>query len=174
MSWQTDITTIVRHLLNDLDASSPSFSDDRVQKTVLVAAQLIVSQVDLSQNYTIDISGTSLSPDPTASATLDNDFITLLSLKTSCIILGSEVRSESGNAISIKDGPSSIDLRGVASTLVVLYKDLCSKYESALLDYSAGNSIAGQAILGPYSPGSDFVRRTHGDSYNHRGNYFRH
>ena len=171
MSWQTDITTIVRHILNELDTVSHTYSDDRVQKTILVAAQLIMSEANLAQDYVIDISNTTLTPDPTVLP--DNDFITLLSLKTSCVILGSEVRSESGNAISIKDGPSSIDLRGVASTLINLYKDLCSKYESALLDYSAGKSIAGQAILGPYSPGSDFVRRTHSD-YDHRGNYFRH
>lgn len=173
MSWQTDITTIIRHLLNDLNSSSFTYTDDRIHTTILVAAQLIRTDTDLSQDYTIDISNTSLSPDPTLSSSLDNDFITLLSLKTSCIIIGSEVRSEAGNAISIKDGPSSIDLRGVSTTLTMFYKDLCSKYDQALLDYKSGNSIAGQAILGPYSPGSDFVSRTHSSDADHRGNYFR-
>ena len=74
-------------------------------------------------------------------------------------MVGSEIRSESGNAISIKDGPSAIDLRGVTSTLTKLYEDLCEKYDKMLIDYRTGNSIAGQAILGPYSPGSDFVSR---------------
>jgi hypothetical protein len=172
MSWQTDITTIIRHLLNDLDSSSFSYADDRIQKTILVAAHLISTETELDYNYTIDISDTSLSPDPTTQNPKDNNFITLLSLKTSCIILGSEIRTESGNAIAIKDGPSSIDLRGVTATLTALYKDLCMKYDKALLDYKSGNSIAGQAILGPYSPGSDYMSRTHtgGDQ---RGNYFR-
>ena len=78
---------------------------------------------------------------------------------------------EASNSISIKDGPSAIDLRGVSNTLVVLYQDLCKKYESALMSYQAGGSIAGQAILGPYSPGSDFIRRGHSDDT--RGDYFR-
>ena len=87
-------------------------------------------------------------------------------------MIGGEIRLEAGNSISIKDGPSAIDLRGVSSTLVILHKDLCAKYDAAVLDYSAGNSIAGHAVLGPYSPGSDFVRRTYSD-HDHRGGYFR-
>ena len=96
----------------------------------------------------------------------------MLLSRAACIIIGSEIRSESGNAISIKDGPSAIDLRGVTQTLTVLYKDLCEKYEHLMLEYRAGNSIAGQAILGPYSPGSDLISRNH---MGHRaGGYFDH
>ena len=35
---------------------------------------------------------------------------------------------------------------------------MCEKFEHAKVQYQLGNSIAGQAILGPYSPGSDAVR----------------
>ena len=51
----------------------------------------------------------------------------------------------------------------------MLYKDMCEKYDKMLLDYRAGSSIAGQAILGPYSPGSDLVSRRYMDN---RGGYF--
>ena len=85
-------------------------------------------------------------------------------------MIGGEIRLESGNAISIEDGPSAVDLRGVSSTLSMLHKDLCAKYDNAVLDYSAG--IAGQAI-GPYSPGSDYINRTYSDN-DLRGGYFRH
>ena len=91
----------------------------------------------------------------------------LACLKAACIIVGSEIRKEASNAIAIKDGPSSIDLRGVTGTLSVLYKDLCEKYEKYLLDYKTGRSIGGQSIIGPYSPGSDFVARNQG-YYDHR------
>ena len=113
-----------------------------------------------------------LSPDPTDQETKDDDFIALVSLKTACLIVGSEAKSESANAISIKDGPSAIDLRGVSNTLFILYKDLCEKYDKLLTDYKEDGVSVGQAILGPYSPGSDFVARTHSD-YDHRGGYFR-
>ena len=158
MSWQGEMCTMVRYLINDVDSSSYSFSTTRIETSILVSAQLSSFNVDFANEYTINVEGCSLSPDPTDTDTKDNAFIALVCLKAACMIIGGEIRSESGNAISIKDGPSSIDLRGVTGTLSVLYKDLCERYESVLLDYRAGNAVAGHAILGPYSPGSDFVR----------------
>jgi hypothetical protein len=162
--------TIVRHLVNDLNSSSYTYSDDRIETSILVASQLMIMNVDFNNTYDINVESCRLSPDPTDSATKDNAFITLSCLRAACIIIGSEIRSESGNAISIKDGPSAIDLRGVTATLTVLYKDLCEKYEHLLLEYRAGSSIAGHAILGPYAPGADGISR---NSIDHRsGGYF--
>lgn len=169
MSWQGQMSTIVRYLVDDIDSSSYKYSDDRVETTLLVAAQLASLQADFTNTYTINVEGCSLSPDPTDTDTKDDAFINLVCLKATCVMLGSEIRSESGNAISIKDGPSAIDLRGVTSTLTMLYKDMCEKYDKMLLDYRLGNSIAGQAILGPYSPGGDLISRRHTDN---RGGYF--
>ena len=59
---------------------------------------------------------------------------------------------------------------GVTQTLTVLYKDLSKKYENLLLEYRAGSSVAGHAILGPYAPGADGITRNNTD---HRsGGYF--
>jgi hypothetical protein len=170
MAWQTQITIMLRHMLNDLDSASYTYTDARLQQAATVSAQLVLSKNDFNYTYVVDIANSTISPDPVDVA--DNDFITLLCLKTACIILGSEIKAEAANSIAIKDGPSSIDLRGVSSTLNVLLQEYCNKYEEASLDYTAGNSLGGQAILGPYSPGSDFVARTHND-YDRRGNYFR-
>tara|TARA_Y100000992_G_scaffold299276_1_gene265803 strand:+ start:7841 stop:8344 length:504 start_codon:yes stop_codon:yes gene_type:complete len=153
------MTTIVRHLINDIDSTSYTFSTDRVETTILVAAQLLIMNVDFNNDYDINVEAVTLSPDPTDTDTKDDPFIALACLRAACIVIGSEIRKESGNAISIKDGPSAIDLRGVTSTLTVLYQDLCKKYDESLIDYRAGNSVSGQSILGPYSPGSDHVRR---------------
>ena len=167
------MSTVVRHLINDVDPTNYTFTTNRIETTILVAAQLIVMNVDFNNEYEINVEASTLSPDPSYSETKDNPFIALTCLRAACIIIGSEIRKESGNAISIKDGPSAIDLRGVTNTLTVLYQDLCKKYEDALLDYRAGNSVVGQSILGPYSPGSDMIRR---NSYsdNRSGGYFNH
>jgi|TARA_R110000744_G_scaffold29889_2_gene71073 hypothetical protein len=167
------MTTIVRHLVNDVDSSSYTFSTDRLETTILVAAQLMIMNVDFNNTYDINVETSTLSPDPTDTDTKDDPFIALACLRAACIIVGSEIRKESGNAISIKDGPSAIDLRGVTSTLIVIYQDLCKKYEEALLDYRAGNSVSGQSILGPYSPGSNYIRRGM-YSDNRSGGYFNH
>jgi len=167
------MSTVVRHLINDVDPTNYTFTTNRIETTILVAAQLIVMNVDFNNEYEINVEASTLSPDPSDKETKDNPFIALTCLRAACIIIGSEIRKESGNAISIKDGPSAIDLRGVTNTLTVLYQDLCKKYEDALLDYRAGNSVVGQSILGPYSPGSDLVRKT---SYSdgRSGGYFNH
>ena len=173
MAWQGQISTMVRHIINDVDPSNYKYSPRRLETTILVAAQLLSTEVDLQYDYDINVEQCLLTPDPTESPTKDSDFLSLVTLKTSCIVLGSEVKAESGNAISIKDGPSSIDLRGVSGTIIALYKDICEKYSQMLLDYQAGNSLAGHAILGPYSPGSDLITRNNSD-HGHRGGYFRH
>ena len=160
MSWQGQMSTILRYLIDDVDSTSYKFSDERIETTLLVAAQLVTLEVDLTNTYTINVETCALSPDPTETDTRDNAFINLVCLKGAVVIVGSQIRSESSNSISIKDGPSAIDLRGVTGTLTVLYKDLSEKYEKLLLDYRTGNSVAGKSILGPYSPGSDFAGRT--------------
>lgn len=173
MAWQTELSTIVRYIINDVDNTRYKYSDERIETTVVIAAQMVILDISLQTQYDINIQNISISPDPTETDPKDNVFVNLVALKTACIILGSEVKTEGANAISIKDGPSAIDLRGVASTISFLYEDICGKYDKLLKDYKEDLVVAaGQAILGPYSPGADFISRTHND-YDFRGNYFR-
>jgi len=169
MAWQSEMVRMLRHIVNDLDSSSYSFTDDRLEESILVSAQLVLTEIDFENTYTIDVDGLVLSPDPTTLGDKDDAFINLVVLKSSCIILGSEVRSNALNSIALKDGPSSIDLRGITTGLTRLYEHLCEKYESCVMQYKSGSSVAGQAILSPYSPGSDAIRGSYGDS---RGGYF--
>ncbi len=158
MVWQTEMVRIVRHLINDIDAAS--YADDRLEETILVSAQLVLHEIDFDNTYTVDVDGLSLSPDPTGLANKDNAFINLICLKSSCVILSSEVRTHGLNAIKMSDGPSSIDMTGIAKNIEVSSKDMCARYDHAVMQYKAGGSIAGQAILGPYSPGADNISRT--------------
>ena len=160
MAWQNEMSIIVRHLINDLDSSSYTFTDSRVEESILVAAQLVLIEIDFDKSYTIDVDAASISPEPTTSGDKDNSFINLVSLKTGTILLGSELKTHSLNAIALKDGPSSLDLRGIVSSLKILFDDINKKYEDAKIEFKM-NGIVGQAILGPYSPGSDGVARMH-------------
>ena len=169
MAWQNEMVRIVRHLINDLDSSNYTFTDDRLEESALVAAQLLLKEVDFDNTYTVDTDALDMSPDPTTLATKEDAFINLVCLKSACVILGSEVRTNSLNAIVVKDGPSSIDMRGIAAGLNNIYKDMCAKYDHYVMQWKAGNSIAGQAILSPYSPASDNVSRS---SLTHRSGNF--
>ena len=168
MPWQNEMTLIVRHLVNDLDSTNYTFSDDRLEESILVSSQLSILEIDFEQTYTIDVDSSSLSPDPTTSSDKDDSFINLVSLKTAQMLLGSELKTHSLNAISLRDGPSSIDLRGIVSGLKILFDDINKRYEEAVTQYKL-NGVVGQAILGPYSPGSDSVARTH---LSHRSGWF--
>jgi hypothetical protein len=161
-----EIPIIVRTWINDLDSSDYKYSDSRINQVICVAARFVQQDADFKTKYTIGLDY--ISPNPAELE--DFDFINLVGLKTACIILGSELKLEAGNSISIKDGPSSIDLRGVSSTIQVFRNDICSQYNNYILDYKAGNSSAGQAVLGPYSPASEFVSRRYSDTRD--GHYF--
>ena len=53
MSWQGQMSTIVRHLVNDLDSSSYKYSNQRTETSILVASQLMIMNVDFKNTYDI-------------------------------------------------------------------------------------------------------------------------
>ena len=123
MAWQNEMTVIVRHLVNDVDSSSYTYNDDRVEESILVAAQLSSLEIDFESVYTVDVDSLTLSPDPTDSTNKDDSFINLVCLKTAQMLIGSELKTHSLNAISLRDGPSALDLRGIVSGLKILFDD---------------------------------------------------
>tara|TARA_Y100000401_G_C8321727_1_gene225701 strand:- start:347 stop:856 length:510 start_codon:yes stop_codon:yes gene_type:complete len=168
MAWQNEMTVIVRHLVNDLNSSDYTFTDDRLEEAILVSAQLSALEIDFENSYTIDVDSLTLTPDPTDSSNKDDSFINLVSLKTSQMLLSSELKTHSLNAISLRDGPSALDLRGIVTGLKILFDDINRRYEEAKTQYKL-DGVVGEAILGPYSPGSDAVARTH---LSHRSGWF--
>jgi hypothetical protein len=169
MSWQGEMTTIVRTLISDVDPNSYTYSDVRLETSILVAAQIVLTEVDFENTYTVDVDQSLLSPDPTnpteGSSNLNKDdaFINLICLKTACIIMGSEMKTQALNAVRVSDGPSSIDYTAVAANIKFLYEYACKTYEAYKFNYAAGNNAVGKAILSPYSPGSDVVYRYNGN-----------
>jgi hypothetical protein len=149
MGWETEITRMVRFLISDLDAVS--YSDSRLEETILVAAQLLLNTIDFDRQYLVEVDCLSLSPDPTQTSPKDDFFINALVLKTTCIILGSEAKTLAAQSYRIKDGPSSIDIGASYQATKELYKNMCDKLDKMILDYKAGNSIAGHAIITPYT-----------------------
>mgnify|MGYP003632731313 FL=1 len=165
MPWKIDLVLMLRSIIGDLDKAK--FTDERIKQILVVGAYNVLNDADFSETYTVNVAEISISPDPISES--DTDFSTLTVYKSACILLGSEVKTEAANAISIKDGPSAIDLRGVTANLSNLYNDLCAKYDALLKTYQYNNTLVGQAILGPYSPGSMVVN---GNQFDYRGNLF--
>tara|TARA_Y100000590_G_scaffold368445_1_gene429113 strand:- start:50 stop:550 length:501 start_codon:yes stop_codon:yes gene_type:complete len=165
MPWNIDLVLMIRSLIGDLDRAK--YTDERLKQVLVVGAYNVINDADFSNTYTVDVASVSISPDPISEN--DTDFSTLAVYKAACILLGSEVKTEAANAISIKDGPSAIDLRGVTQNLSIMYNDLCAKYDHLLKTYQYNNTLVGQAVLGPYSPGSMILGSS---QFDYRGNMF--
>lgn len=156
--WQNEMTIIVRHIIDDLDSTNYQFSDDRIEEAILVAAQLIHNEMEFNIDYSIEVDNRKLTPDPTLTAVgasdKDDDFIALCCLRAGILFTGSQLKTYSLKAITLRDGPSMLDMRGVVAGLKSLHDDLTAKYEQVKLDYQTSKLGLGKAILSPYSPGS--------------------
>ena len=77
MSWQIELPIIVRTLINDF-SDQPVYSDERIIQAVSVAAKYVQFDVALNYEYLVDVTGPSITPDPTLNK--DEIFIGLVSL----------------------------------------------------------------------------------------------
>ena len=127
----------------------PTFDDTRLLELALIAALKVNAEVSFPQAYSINIEAQSIAPDPTI-VNRDENFISLISLKAASILAFSEAKTSAGQGIDIKDGSSSISLRGVAQAKFQLAKELEQQYQDTKLAYQAGNHVVGNAILGPF------------------------
>jgi len=154
MPWQMDMILMFRSVIGDLDETK--YTDERLKQILMVGAYNVQNEAVFLNTYVVNVGQVSITPDPVDEG--DSDFTILTVYKSACILIGSEVKTESANAISIKDGPSAIDLRGVSGSLLTLYKDVCAKFDELMTKYQYekgdGGTPIGTAILGPYSPGS--------------------
>ena len=148
MAWQDDMVSMLRVVIDDA-GSNPEYTDARLEEVIVVAAQFTKKDVDFDNDYTISISDVSITPDPATNS--DHPFINLVTLRAACLLANSEYKTEGARAISVRDGSSSIDQRGVADSRKNWRDMICQDYASAEREYRMGNSQAGKAILGPYS-----------------------
>lgn len=152
MSWQTEMTTLLRFLVYDLD-DVPTYTDEKLQQAITVAAQLLQNEINFRQAYTVNIGGPTISPDPTDSSLLrDDSFINLVTMKAACLIDDWTLRVKLPTAgISMRSGPEALDTRGVASVYQYLKDNgYCKAFEEAKKEYVFGNNCPGRAILGPF------------------------
>lgn len=156
----TGIETIImltRSILGDLD--STSYSDSRIRQVAATAAFYLSSVATFDQTYSVNVVEPAISPDPT-----DESFIILCAYKTACMISTYELKNSSG--IIMRDGPSMIDTKGTAQNIKAGMDSVCKTFDNLLTDYLLNGGInggLGQAILGPYSPGSNLISWNNSD-----------
>ena len=149
MSWQTEIPIIVRTLINDL-SETPTYSDERILQVVTVAAKYVQFDVVLDHQYVVNVVNPTITPDPTA----DNDsiFISLVSLKTACIIDQSVLRTKAAaEGIRAALGPASLSVAGsLAGIRMIIEEGPCAAYDQLVSHWDVKEATAIRAVLSPF------------------------
>lgn len=153
MAWQVECVRILRYLVNDLDETSPVYSDSRLQEALVVAAQILLPQITFPNTYVVNVDKVTIAPDPTTLSVKDDAFINLVCLKAGCIIDQGLVRAKlAGAGYIVKVGNDMVDTREVVKAYSYIAEyGLCKIFNDARWEYLAGNLSPGRAILGPFS-----------------------
>lgn len=149
MSWQTDIPSLVRVLINDL-SDPPQYSDERLIQTITVAARYVQFDVVLDHSYAVDSINQTITPDPTDDK--DEIFTCLLGLKTACIIDQSTFRSKAAlEGVRAALGPALLSVNNHLSGFKeILEHGPCKLYADLTEHWDVQNATAVAAILSPF------------------------
>ena len=156
MSWQTEMVTLVRYMINDLTPPY-TYTDERLQELVIVSAQLVVAELDFTQDFVPDLTALSLTPDPTdrigPPPTRDDSFVNLVCMKAACVTDISETRTAANQAVQVRDGTSEVNLRWTAIARQVMLEKggWCEKFDEYKFQYQLSKTHnCGAAIMGPF------------------------
>jgi hypothetical protein len=147
--WQTDSLITLRTIIADFDEPY-TYSDSRMTSVFLLASRFVNSDL-FGDSYNI-ILNSGILPDPTTQSPPDYAFLNLACVRAAYFITLGESKISASQGIAIRDGSSSLDLKGVseyksrsAQTYLDLYNDM--KY-----DYQVNggpNGPPGCAIMSP-------------------------
>lgn len=154
MSWQGQTILLLRDLVNDTTEGSYTYTDARLEQSIVSASFFLSRQVSFSQSYVINVETCSITPDPST----DYDFLALAALKSAVMILSSELKTYALTSARVTDGPSTIDMTATALHIKELLKNAQDQFERAKLAHQIGNGGYGKAVFGPMSPASDSFR----------------
>lgn len=150
--WNVIMIEILRNLIDDA-SDSPKYTDDRLERLLLVAAFQVSNELDFTNDYTVNIAESSLTPDPTAEATKEDAFVNLTCIKAACILERGSAITSADNAISAREFSSSINLTGIAAARRALLDKggWCVVYDEESTNHALSSAnTAGAAVLSPF------------------------
>lgn len=175
MAWQDTIVPMLRVLINDLDSTSYSYSDDRLEEIVVVAAQLVAQEINFDTTYTVNVPLCTISPDPVANS--DDAFTNFITLKAACFMDQSQFRTKATVAgLKAKVGPAVLEttehLKGFKELLNI---GPCAAYKTLKEEWVFGNAQVVEAVLSPFISNNfdpaDLPSSTVDILYSQRGRY---
>ncbi len=150
--WDLEIPIIVRNLINDVDESNPTYSDDRIKQLIVVSANYVIKDVNLAVTYNIDTINANITPDPSSPDSRDDTFVTLLALKSACLLDQSTFRTKAvSEGIRTSLGSASLSVAGnLDGYKTLLQIGPCKLYDDLTMSHNIGDATAIAAILSPF------------------------
>lgn len=147
MAWLQEATEILRILINDL-SDDPTYTDNTLEQTLLVAARYVVQDVTLSTSYNVDFLGSLISPDPSD----DDIFLNFIMLKAACLTNTWQFNTKAlTEGLSAKCGPSTITVKANSDIVLALLREgPCKAYEELVTQNNFGNTQIIRGILSPF------------------------
>lgn len=171
MAWQDEMTILLRNMINDVDETNYTYSDDRLETLLVVAGQLVIQDCGtFSQNFITDIENVAITPDPTdrINKTRDESFINLTCMKAACMTNLGEAKTAAAQGIEVKDQVGYMNLRWRMEGLTKLIdKSWCSIYQDLKLEYLNGTLLVGVAVLSPFRVFDSYNRSRGSISYDY-------
>ncbi len=157
MYWQTEIPIIVRALINDFEET---YSNDRIIQLISVAAKYVILDLNIDQEYNIDVVNNTITPDPCDSSGRDDNFVSFVALRASCFLDQSTFRTKAvTEGVRAGLGPASLNVSGnLSGYKTVLDVGPCAIYEHLKQQHNIGNATAISAVLSPFA-GNNFDPR---------------
>lgn len=151
VEWDYELVTMLRFLINDLDAS-PTYSDNRLKQLLVIAAQIVNHEMTFNNNYTVNFGSLLISPDPTVAATRDNAFINLVVLKAACLSDQTTYRTKALlEGINARLGPGGLSVSGNLNGFMNILKvGPCKLYEELKKQYQYSDLRHIKAIFSPF------------------------
>lgn len=148
--WTNDLVIMLRSLINDLDSSDYRYTDSRLQQLLVVAAMYVEQEIDFDTDYTIDVSGISISPDPVVAG--DTVFSNFVVLKAACLADQGLYRTKALAAgIKARLGPAQLEtVEHLSGFKELLTSGPCASYATLKKEYEFGDNLGIRAILSPF------------------------
>ncbi len=153
MAWNNEMRVILRVLINDTDESAFTYTDERLDTLLVVAARYTVQDVDFPTNYVVNVVSPDITPDPSTTTNLSNlSFMNLTVMKAACLVDQSILRTKAAIAgIKAKCGPAIIEtLRHMDGFRILMDEGACASYKTLKFEYAMGNLQPVEIVLSPF------------------------
>lgn len=144
MCWESECVEIVRVLIDDMDTVQ-TYTDNRIERALLVAAMQVTREVGLTTTYDVNILEATITPDPTDPK--DQSFINLICLKCAYLIVHGEAKRYGSSSMVVSDGPSSVSFGAAYKALKEIAENLKNDYEREKNKYQMG--VSGGVVTTP-------------------------